>query len=345
MSGLGENRVSMYMENLSPGSPSTWRTCSHPTLKFWTLRNKAHKASSNILIWAKCFPCCLKGFLFSKTCLKGCAQPPQFIGKSIIPCTNKKWTSFYSRKKCTALCLMSFDGFSALFALFTWKVEQFTVKMDHFLASQWLFGFSHQTTFWVFWFTQTNLIVFFIRRPPSLRSLKAASWKKQSDSFFVHQKTQKVVWFENPNSHCSARKWSIFTVHCSTFQVHSANKAENPSKLIAHRAVHFSRSCQLVPFLFFHGNILFKQLSGCVQRSLQRGGRGCFGFATICNEGGGGVLGLQRPHYLFLKWSGLFLISLQLQTTLNVLFCCTNFPVLATITSIYVNFCQAYSYF
>ena len=179
--------------------------------------------TSNILIWAKCFPCCLKGFLFSKTCLKGCAQPPQFIGKSIIPCTNKKWTSFYSRKKCTALCLMSFDGFSALFALFTWKVEQFTVKMDHFLASQWLFGFSHQTTFWVFWFTQTNLIVFFIRRPPSLRSLKAASWKKQSDSFFVHQKTQKVVWFENPNSHCSARKWSIFTVHCSTFQVHSAN--------------------------------------------------------------------------------------------------------------------------
>ena len=33
--------------------------------------------------------------------------------------------------------------------------------------------------------------------------------------------------------------------------------AENPSKLIAHRAVHFSRSCQLVPFSFFNGNILF----------------------------------------------------------------------------------------
>ena len=52
--------------------------------------------------------------------------------------------------------------------------------------------------------------------------LEGRLMKKQSDSFFVHQKTQKVVWLENPNSHCSARKWSIFTVHCSTFQVHSA---------------------------------------------------------------------------------------------------------------------------
>ena len=87
---------------------------------------------------------------------------------SIFPWKNKKGTSWHEREKCTALCAMSFDGFSALFALFTWKVEQFTVKMDHFLAEQWLFCFSNQTTFWVFWWTKNEV--------------------------WVNQKTQKVVW-------------------------------------------------------------------------------------------------------------------------------------------------------
>ena len=150
-----------------------------------------------------------------------------------FPCTNKKWTSFYSGKKCTALCLMSFDGFSALFALFTWKVEQFTVKMDHFLASQWLFGFSYQTTFWVFWFTQT--------------------------SFYVHQKTQKVFWFEMPNSHCCAMKLNSHSALLNLLDS-QCKTAENQSKLIAQRAVHFSRSWQHVPFWFFHGKDTLKMV-------------------------------------------------------------------------------------
>ena len=94
-----------------------------------------------------------------------------------------------------------------------------------------------------------NLLSFLVNEKRIWLFFHEAAFKERSDGgrrmkktirfVWVNQKTQKVVWRENPNSHWEARKWSIFTVNCSTFQVNSANKAENPSKLIKHRAVHF----------------------------------------------------------------------------------------------------------
>ena len=50
--------------------------------------------------------------------------------------------------------------------------------------------------------------------------------------------------------------------------MNSAKKAENQSKLIKHKAVHFCHEWRLVPFLFVHGMVLFydnRKLSNVVE--------------------------------------------------------------------------------
>ena len=120
-----------------------------------------------------------------------------------------------------------FNEFWLVFCLFcTVYLEGLVVYCENWV----LFVISHQKTFWVFWFTQT--------------------------SFYVHQKTQKVFWFEMPNSHCCAMKLNSHSALLNLLDS-QCKTAENQSKLIAQRAVHFSRSWQHVPFWFFHGKDTF----------------------------------------------------------------------------------------
>ena len=120
-----------------------------------------------------------------------------------------------------------FNEFGLVFCLFcTVYLEGLVVYCENWV----LFVISHQKTFWVFWFTQT--------------------------SFYVHQKTQKVFWFEMPNSHCCAMKLNSHSALLNLLDS-QCKTAENQSKLIAQRAVHFSRSWQHVPFWFFHGKDTF----------------------------------------------------------------------------------------
>ena len=119
------------------------------------------------------------------------------------------------------------NEFWLVFCLFcTVYLEGLVVYCENWV----LFVISHQKTFWVFWFTQT--------------------------SFYVHQKTQKVFWFEMPNSHCCAMKLNSHSALLNLLDS-QCKTAENQSKLIAQRAVHFSRSWQHVPFWFFHGKDTF----------------------------------------------------------------------------------------
>ena len=74
--------------------------------------------------------------------------------------------------------------------------------------------------------------------------------------FTFTRKPQKVFWFEMPNSHCCAMKLNSHSALLNLLDS-QCKTSENQSKLIAHTAVHFSRSFQHVPFLFFHGNISF----------------------------------------------------------------------------------------
>ena len=74
--------------------------------------------------------------------------------------------------------------------------------------------------------------------------------------FTFTRKPQKVFWFEMPNSHCCAMKLNSHSALLNLLDS-QCKTAENQSKLIAHTAVHFSRSFQHVPFLFFHGNVSF----------------------------------------------------------------------------------------
>ena len=79
--------------------------------------------------------------------------------------------------------------------------------------------------------------------------------------FTFTRKTQKVFWFEMPNSHCFAMKLNSHSALLNLLDSQCKTR-ENHSKLIAHRAVHFSLSCKRVPFLFFHGKVSFRQLNG-----------------------------------------------------------------------------------
>ena len=74
--------------------------------------------------------------------------------------------------------------------------------------------------------------------------------------FTFTRKPQKVFWFEMPNSHCCAMKLNSHSALLNLLDS-QCKTAENQSKLIAHIAVHFSLSCQHVPFLFFHGKVSF----------------------------------------------------------------------------------------
>ena len=74
--------------------------------------------------------------------------------------------------------------------------------------------------------------------------------------FTFTRKPQKVFWFEMPNSHCCAMKLNSHSALLNLLDS-QCKTAEKQSKLIAHRALHFSLSWQHVPFSFFHGNILF----------------------------------------------------------------------------------------
>ena len=74
--------------------------------------------------------------------------------------------------------------------------------------------------------------------------------------FTFTRKPQKVFWFEMPNSHCCAMKLNSHSALLNLLDS-QCKTAENQSKLIAQRAVHFSRSWQHVPFWFFHGKDTF----------------------------------------------------------------------------------------
>ena len=143
----------------------------------------------------------------------------------------KKYHSVYKQKRnefpfAREMHSSLLNEFWLVFCLFcTVYLEGLVVYCENWV----LFVISHQKTFWVFWFTQT--------------------------SFYVHQKTQKVFWFEMPNSHCCAMKLNFHSALLNLLDS-QCKTAENQSKLIAHRALHFSLSWQHVPFSFFHGNIL-----------------------------------------------------------------------------------------
>ena len=138
----------------------------------------------------------------------------------------KKYHSVYKQKRNEFLFAREMHSsllneFWLVFCLFcTVYLEGLVVYCENWV----LFVISHQKTFWVFWFTQT--------------------------SFYVHQKTQKVFWFEMPNSHCFAMKLNSHSALLNLLDSQCKTR-ENHSKLIAHRAVHFSLSRKRVPFFIF----------------------------------------------------------------------------------------------
>ena len=66
-----------------------------------------------------------------------------------FPWKNQNGTCCHEREKCTALCAMSFDWFSAVLHCESRRFSSALWELS-FIAQQWLFGISNQKTFWGF---------------------------------------------------------------------------------------------------------------------------------------------------------------------------------------------------
>ena len=120
--------------------------------------------------------------------------------KKLYPLYKSTTELFSSLRNNTQL---SFGWFSAFFALFIQKVQQFTVRIEFCLSSL------IKKPFEFFWFTQTT--------------------------FFVHQKNSKGFLFEMTNSHCFAMKLNSHSALLNLLDS-QCKTTENQPKL----AVYFS---------------------------------------------------------------------------------------------------------
>ena len=141
-----------------------------------------------------------------------------------FPWKNKKGTRLHEREKCTALCAMSFEWFSLVLHCESRRFSSALWELS-FIAKQWLFGISNQKTFWVF-----------------LVNVKRSLSEPEKLKRFFDERCQTEL-----NSH--SKLLNLLDEQWKT--------TENQSKLIKHRAVHFSHEWKRVHFLFVHGMDLF----------------------------------------------------------------------------------------